>query len=75
MRRLMLNISLQIASSVFGSCPSSLLVVVVVVMMPMVMMALTYSHYHLRLRRIRCREAEDEGQCEQNLLHFPSMGG
>jgi hypothetical protein len=50
----MLNISLQIVDSVFGSCPSSLLVIVVVVMMPVVvMMALTYSHHNLRLCRIR----------------------
>jgi len=49
-------------------------VVIVVVMMPVVvMMGLTDSHHHLRLRRKRCCEAENEGQCEQNLLHFPSM--
>jgi hypothetical protein len=50
-------------------------VIVVVTMMPVVvMMALTYSHNHLCLRRKRCCEAENEGQCEQNLLHCPSMG-
>jgi len=49
-------------------------VIVVVVVMPVVvMMTLTYSHHDLRLRRIRCCEAENEGQCEQNLLHPPSM--
>ena len=51
------------------------MVIVVVAMMPVVvMMTLTYSRNHLCLRRKRCREAENEGQCEQNLLHSPSMG-
>jgi hypothetical protein len=73
----MLNIPLQIVDSVFGSGPSRLFVViVVVVMMPVVvMMGLTYSHHDLRLRRKRCREAEDNGQCEQYLLHSLSMDG
>jgi hypothetical protein len=71
----MLNISLQTGSSFCGSRSSRLLVVIVTVVMPVVvMMGLTYSHQDLCLRRIRCCEAEDEGKCEQNLLHSSSMG-
>ncbi len=38
------------------------------VVMMMVVTVVDYNH-NLRLRRVGCREAENEDQCQQNLLH------
>ena len=38
-------------------------------MMVVVMVMAVYDHYHLRLRRIGYREAEENGDSEQNLFH------
>jgi hypothetical protein len=53
----MLNISLQVINSVFGSYPSRLFVVIMVVMSVVVMTVVDY-HNHLCLSRIRYRDAE-----------------